>query len=217
AAAPLEPLLDALIADADDGLLLVDPERRIARANPAALRLLSVSRARALGSPAAALVRSVVRGDDPIDGAYRAAHVEHETVIIGRAGGEVPVRVRSLRVGRPPWVLLALRDLTQARRARQQLRRNERLATLGQLSAAVEVAPRLSPVYVDSDLATQVLLNVTLNAVQAMPHGGALRYEIRRVRRPRPPRGPGRRAGDARAPARGGGRWIEAQQIRVSD
>ena len=47
----------------------------------------------------------------------------------------------------------------------------------------VDVAARLGPVYIDADLVTQVLLNVTLNAIQAMPKGGTLRYEVRRLRR----------------------------------
>src|SRR5207245_6612806 len=41
------------------------------------------------------------------------------------------------RIGHPPRVLLTLRDLTQPRRMQQELRRHERLATLGQLSAGV--------------------------------------------------------------------------------
>jgi len=64
----------------------------------------------------------------------------------------------------------------------------------------------------------QVLLNVTLNAVQAMPNGGTLRFEIRRVRRRPPPRGPGRRAEDrATGSTRRSPGWIEVQQLRVID
>jgi len=92
-----------------------------------------------------------------------------------------------------------------------------------------EVAPKLAPVYVDADLVHQVLLNVTLNALQAMPSGGTLRYEVRVVRGRRPPRGPGRRADDRltaaerRNGAGGAGEirrdpaWLEAQQVRVID
>ena len=47
------------------------------------------------------------------------------------------MRLRTYRFGKPPWVLLTLHDLTQMRRMQQELRRNERLATLGQLSAGV--------------------------------------------------------------------------------
>ena len=72
--------------------------------------------------------------------------------------------------------------------------------------------------YIDADLVTQVLLNVTLNAVQAMPSGGALRYEVRRVRRRPAPRGPGRRAERSpRARAAVPPAWIAYQQVRVID
>jgi signal transduction histidine kinase len=82
----------------------------------------------------------------------------------------------------------------------------------------VDVAPHLGPVYIDGDLVTQVLLNITLNAIQAMPESGTLRYEVRKVRRRRPPRGPGRRASDAaRSESNGGTGWIEYQQVRVID
>jgi signal transduction histidine kinase len=87
----------------------------------------------------------------------------------------------------------------------------------GQLRLETHVAPRLAALYIDPDLVTQVLLNVTINAIQAMPQGGTLRFEVAKVRRKAPPRGPGRRAedrGDRRAPGQG---WIEYQQVRVID
>jgi signal transduction histidine kinase len=227
--------------------------------------------------------------------------------VLHSPAGELPVRLNSYRIGRPPWVLLTLRDLTQMRRMQQELRRHERLATLGQLSAGVaheirnplagigtsaqvllrrfeprderarfvhvileevarldrivtsllqyarprvpvlsagsleacirrvlelqagplaqvgievevDVAPRLPPVFIDADLVTQVLLNVTLNALHAMPRGGRLRYEVRRLRRRPPRRAPGRRTEDLKGPrreARPG--WLSYVQVRVSD
>ncbi len=84
----------------------------------------------------------------------------------------------------------------------------------------MHVAKRLAPVYLDSDLVTQVLLNLTLNAVQAMPNGGRLRYEVRLARRRQPKRGPGRRASDplsGRDRRRGGVAWQRYLQVRVSD
>jgi signal transduction histidine kinase len=294
--------------DHDDlGVLLVDPRGRVADANPALLRLVSSGARRAIGRPAAELLRTVVPGDDPVGESFRSAAVEREAVL-QTDGGEVPVLLRSRRVGRPPWVVLLVRDLSQTRRMQQELRRHERLATLGQLSAGVaheirnplagigtsaqvllrrfeprddraqfvrvileevarldrivtsllqyarprvpeltsgalapciehvlrlaadaiekadirvelDVAPRLGAVYIDGDLVTQVLLNVTLNAVQAMPKGGKLRYEVRRVRRHGPPRGPGRRISDRSGTERGRGvrPWSEFQQVRVID
>ncbi len=297
-----------LMADSDSAILLCDSRGRVAELNAAAARLLGLAPAQARGKPAVELIRTVVAGDDPVRDAWRAAKTERETVLLGRRGGEIPVLLCSRRFGKPPALVLILRDLTQARRMQQELRRHERLATLGQLSAGVaheirnplagigtsaqvllrrfeprderarfvrvildevarldrivtsllqyarprspelnsgslasciervrdlsvdavtqsgvevevDVAPRLPPVYIDADLVVQVLLNVTLNAVQAMPHGGRLRYEVRAVRRRPPARGPGRRASDAprgRAEAEVGG-WVGLQQVRVSD
>jgi len=308
--APEGAIAQALMAHDDLGVLLVDPRGRVAEVNPVLLRMVTSRRDRALGRPASELLRTVVPDDDPVSEAFRFATVEREAVLATRDGGEVPVLLRSRRVGNPPWLVLLVRDLSQARRMQQELRRRERLATLGQLSAGVaheirnplagigtsaqvllrrfeprderarfvrvildevarldriatsllqyarprepelkpaelapciehvlqlaseaiekagvrvelDVAPRLGSVYIDADLVTQVLLNVTLNAVQAMPSGGRLRYEVRRMRRRIPPRGVGRRSSDRSRPA-GVGRAsrpsrVQLQQVRVID
>jgi two-component system, NtrC family, sensor histidine kinase HydH len=304
---PQESLIRALMVHDDLGVLLIDPLGRVSQANSASLRLVGATAARAIGGKAADLLRTVVPGDDPVTEAFRAATLEREAVLHTRSGAEVPVLLRSRRIGRPPWLVLVIRDLSQARRMQQELRRNERLATLGQLSTGVAheirnplagigtsaqvllsrfeprderarfvrvildevarldrivnsllqyarprepqlapaalssciehvlqlasdpieragvrvelvVAPRLDPVYIDADLVTQVLLNVTLNAVQAMPQGGTLRYEVRKVRRRVLPRGSGRRATDARrSPRAGTSSWALFQQARVID
>ena len=309
--APVESAGRLLMADVEHGVLLLDPRGRVTAANPAALRLLGLRGSTVRGRVASGLVRSVVLGDDPVAETFRAATTEREMLLAPRGGGEVPVLLRGFRFGRPARVLLVLRDLTQPRRMQQELRRNERLATLGQLSAGVaheirnplagigvsaqvllgrfeprdprarfvsvileevarldrlvtnllqyarprspelrpgqlldcvrrvvelsadsfaragvrtevEAKPGLGPLWIDADLVTQVVLNVTLNAVQAMPQGGTLRYEVRLTRRRRAPRGPGRRASDEferrpPAPASAAGEWIAIQQIRVTD
>jgi signal transduction histidine kinase len=87
----------------------------------------------------------------------------------------------------------------------------------GAVEVELDVAPRLPAVYIDPDLVTQVLLNVTLNAIQAMPQGGRLRYEIRLVRRRGPQRGAGRRASDPARPEAARTPWQRDQQIRVLD
>jgi len=296
--------------DAETGVLLLDPAARVKRINRPALRLLSLRAPQARGLHASQLLRTAGAHDDLLAEAYRAASGEREGVLVARDGSEVPVLLRTYRLGRPPWTLLTLRDLTQLKRLREELRRNERLATLGQLSAGVaheirnplagigtsaqvllrrfeprderarfvrvildevarldrivtsllqyarprtpelkaatlaacvervlelsrdalaqagvtaevSVAPRLAPVYIDADLVSQVLLNVTLNSIQAMRQGGRLRYEIRTVRRRPTPRGPGRRAddrarGDGAAALRAAER-VPLQQVRVTD
>jgi two-component system, NtrC family, sensor histidine kinase HydH len=310
AAPPLDAVIRALLEDAEIGVLLIDPRGRIASMNSAGRRVLSRAR-----PSVPATLRTVVAGEDPVREARTRARSEFETVLIADGGAEMPALVRTFRIGRPAWVLVTVRDQTRVRRMQQELRRHERLATLGQLSAGVaheirnplagigtsaqvllrrfeprderarfvqvileevgrldrivtsllqyarprtpelrptplaacidrvldlsgepiaqgkvrierDVAPRLRDVYIDLDLVTQVLLNVTLNAVQAMPEGGVLRYEVRRVRRWRPERGPGRRESDVaqRRRARAGNRErrsgssrIEFQQLRVSD
>jgi signal transduction histidine kinase len=329
AAFPLDPGFRALMDDAESAVLVLDPEGRVASANPAAIRLLGSTPARVHGAEAATLLRTVVAGEDLAREVFASPRLERDALLHTPGAGEVPVRLTASRFGRPAWVLLTLHDLTSRWRMQQELRRHERLATLGQLSAGVaheirnplagigtsaqvllkrfepgddrarfvqvildevarldrivtsllqyarprqpelravrladcvervvamsqagaqeqgvtietDVAPRLGAVHLDADLVHQVLLNVTLNALQAMPSGGTLRYEVRHVRRRRPPRGPGRRAADHRADERGaddrraderragdesregeraplGAAWLEVQQVRVID
>jgi two-component system, NtrC family, sensor histidine kinase HydH len=304
---PEAALAAALLDLGDTGLVLLDPRGRLARLNREARRVLALPEAFRAGAPGSALIRTVVAGDDPLAEGWRVAATEREA-ILHTAAGEVNVLLRTRRIGKPPWLVVAIRDLSQLRRMHQELRRHERLATLGQLSAGVaheirnplagigtsaqvllgrfeprddrarfvrvileeverldrivksllqyarprapeleprtlascvehviqltsdaiekggievelDVAPRLPAVYIDPDLVTQVLLNVTLNAIQAMPDGGKLRYEIRRVKRRAPRRGVGRRATDpgrAREAGRSAPR-VEDQQVRVLD
>ena len=325
---PLEAGFRALMDDAESGEQLLDPDRRVAEANPAAQKLLGVTLERARAAEASTLLRTGVAGEDLARDVFAAARLEREAVLHTPGAGDVPVLLAATRIGKPPWALVTLHDLTSMRRMQQELRRHERLATLGQLSAGVaheirnplagigtsaqvllkrfesgddrarfaqvildevarldrivtsllqyarprqpelkavrladcvarvvamsranaerqgvrlesEVAARLAPVYVDADLVHQVLLNVTLNALQAMPSGGTLRYEVRLVRGRRPPRGPGRRAedqggldarrngaadaGSVRAPAEAPRpgvaepAWLEVQQVRIID
>lgn len=333
AAFPLEPGFRALMDDAESAVLVLDPHGRVASANPAAVRLLGAPLARLHGAEASALLRTMVAGEDLVRDVFAAPRLEREALLHTPGAGEVPVRLTASRFGRPAWVLLTLHDLTSMWRMQQELRRHERLATLGHLSAGVaheirnplagigtsaqvllkrfeagddrarfvqvildevarldrivtsllqyarprqpelrpvrlaecvervvgmsqanaqrqgvriesDAAPRLGSIWVDADLVHQVLLNVTLNALQAMPDGGTLRYEVRHVRRRRPPRGPGRRADDRRADDRhaderraddrraderrdpderrngeraGSSSWLEFQQVRVID
>ena len=307
---PSSALVRAMLADTEAGALLVDPRGVVAEANAAAARLLGFASKGLRGAKAAEVLRTVVPGDDPIRDAFRAVSTERDAVLHTRTSGDLPVLLRSRRVGKPPWVVITLRDQTRIRRMEQELRRHERLATLGQLSAGaaheirnplagigtsaqvllgrfeprderarfvrvildevarldrivtsllqyarprtpelragalapciehvirlsqdaldtssvrveVAVGPRLATVYLDADLVAQVLLNVTRNALQAMPGGGTLRYEVRQLRRKSPPRGPGRRASDptrSRGPrTRGQSAWLMYQQVRVID
>ncbi len=132
-----EALLRAVARDSDAGILVLDPKRRVHTLNPAGERLLSVRAPAVRGKPGSTLLRTVVAGDDPVADAFKAAQLERDTVLVNADGAEIPVVLRSVRFGKPAWVVIMLRDLTQMRRMQHELRRNERLATLGQLSAGV--------------------------------------------------------------------------------
>ena len=71
------------------------------------------------------------------------------------------------------------------------------LAVRQDVSIHVERAEHVPEVYVDSDQILQVLLNVFMNALQAMDRRGALRVSVRAVRKKLAPRSSlGRRAND---------------------
>ena len=130
---PLEAGFRALMDDAESGVLLLDPDRRVAEANPAALKLLGVTLDRARTAEASALLRTGVAGEDLARDVFAAARLEREAVLHTPGAGDVPVLLAAMRIGRPPWALVTLHDLTSMRRMQQELRRHERLATLGQL------------------------------------------------------------------------------------
>src|SRR5262249_48174134 len=136
AAETLSPVVRGVIEDSDAGVLLLDSAGRVEFLNPEAARMLGTPGARARGRRAAELLRSVVAGEEPVAEALRATRAEQESLLIGPRGGELPVLWRSRRLP-GGGVLLTLRDLSQRRRMQEELRRTERLATLGQLSAGV--------------------------------------------------------------------------------
>src|SRR5258706_4286912 len=134
---PRDGLVRALMDHDDLGVLLLDPKGRVVEANAAVLQFVGRPASRAIGDNASELLRTVVPGDDPVREAFRATAMEREAVLQVRVGGERPVLLRSRRIGKPPWLVMVIRDLSQSRRMEQELRRHERLATLGQLSAGV--------------------------------------------------------------------------------
>jgi nitrogen-specific signal transduction histidine kinase len=137
AAFPLDATFRALMEGSESGVLLIDPQRRVESANAAALKLLGVTAARARGAEAAELLRTIVAGEDLARDVASASNLEREAVLHTPGAGDVPVLLTARRIGRPAWVLVTLRDLTSMWRMQQELRRHERLATLGQLSAGV--------------------------------------------------------------------------------
>ncbi len=105
AAFPLDATFQALMHGAESGVLLIDPRRRVESANPAALKLLGVTAARARGSEASELLRTVVAGEDLARDVATVANLEREAVLHTPGAGDVPVLLTARRIGRPAWVL----------------------------------------------------------------------------------------------------------------
>jgi signal transduction histidine kinase len=100
-----------------------------------------------------------------------------------------------LRFARPPEPRLVAHDFRDSIERALALARG-RIEQAG-IQVRVEVAGDLPLAFVDPDQIAQVLLNVVLNAVQAMPGGGELMLAVRPVERLAPVVGrPGRRAED---------------------
>jgi signal transduction histidine kinase len=105
-----------------------------------------------------------------------------------------------LRFARPPEPRLTAHDLRESIDRAINLARG-RIEKAGvEVRVEVEGAGELPHAYVDPDQIAQVLLNVVLNAVQAMPQGGELDVKLKSVERLAPVIGRrGRRAGDTAA------------------
>jgi two-component system sensor histidine kinase HydH len=282
--AAIRPLGEAL----SDALLYCDPEGRVRYVNREACRLLDCTAAWPLGRPAAEVLRTAVPAEDLFAEARAGHALGRETLLVTRAGSEVPARV-SLAPLPDGGAWAVLRDLTQAQRLQRELRMRERLATVGELAAGVaheirnplagisssaqvlltrfeprddrqkfcrviidqvdrldhiitsllkfarppeprlklarleevvqrilrleaerladlkittqtRFATRMPALYIDPGLIEQVLLNLVVNAEQAMAAGGTLTIELGvATKRDRPaPRSVGRREADAR-------------------
>ena len=119
-----------------DGLVVADSEGRVRYANPEALRILGATAAWARGRAAGEVLRTAVPGADPLADAKPGPPQVEETLLLTRAGNEVPARLTLRRLA-SGGACAALRDLTQDQRLQRELRLRERLATVGELAAGV--------------------------------------------------------------------------------
>jgi len=121
-----------------------------------------------------------------------------------------------LRFARPPEPRLSAHDLRDSIERALALARG-RMEKAG-IRAHVEVEGEPPPAYVDPDQIAQVLLNIVLNAVQAMPAGGDLTIVLRTVERLAPVVGrSGRRVGDDGGGAAAGAPLRRFLEIVVRD
>jgi two-component system sensor histidine kinase PilS (NtrC family) len=138
AVADLVTLHQDIVRSLSSGLVTVDPQWRVLTINQAATDILGIEAASAVGSDVERLLpglRGKVGDRDPRQPLRRAdlelARAER-TLVVGISVS--PLRdVHDAVVGR----VINFQDLTELRRMEQQMRRAERMATLGQLSAGI--------------------------------------------------------------------------------
>jgi two-component system sensor histidine kinase HydH len=174
----------------------VEPEAPLARL--AALGRISAGMAHELRNPLAGIgtnAEVLRRRLDPEDPGRRAVNfILEEVARLDRLIEEL------LQFARPPAPRLSHHDLRDSIERALALARSRIDAARVALRLRVEGEP--PGVFVDPEQMVQVILNVILNAIQAMPEGGELGILLRTVERLGPAAGrAGRRADD---PARGG-------------
>jgi two-component system sensor histidine kinase PilS (NtrC family) len=138
AVADLVTLHQDIVRSLSSGLVTVDPQWRVLTINQAATDILGIDAASAVGSDVERLLpglRGKVGDRDPRQ-PLRRADLElargERTLVVGISVS--PLRdVHDAVVGR----VINFQDLTDLRRMEQQMRRAERMATLGQLSAGI--------------------------------------------------------------------------------
>src|SRR5262245_5163688 len=137
----LQELNASIFRDMGWGLIVLDRAGSVTQINPAALEILDVSEDEALGHAAgqvfcteegALLERALIGESPPYD-------VE---VMVGTGGGrEVPLLLRTSLLrdadGHAAGLVALFNDLTRLKRQDRDLRRIERLASLGELSAGM--------------------------------------------------------------------------------
>jgi two-component system sensor histidine kinase PilS (NtrC family) len=134
----------SIIESMSSGFMLVDSGLVVTEFNRAASRMLGVPVGEAVGRQAAEVIRPIsAELDDKIREALAEGRVEErgEVSAVARDGREVPlgVSVSLLRdaVGGVGGVVLIFQDLTEVKNMTERVRLADRLAVLGEMSAAI--------------------------------------------------------------------------------
>lgn len=117
-----------------DGVLLLDQDKHILLANPAAQEHLSILRCSAVGEPMSCLGNRPL--DDFLNSGNQGTWFEIETQDPAEKTFEIAVQSLIAGASSGGWVLV-LRDVTQERENQARIQMQERLATVGQLAAGI--------------------------------------------------------------------------------
>jgi two-component system nitrogen regulation sensor histidine kinase GlnL len=195
----LQELSDRIFQVLGSGLLVLDEAGRVTRLNAAAQEILRIDEEGALGRHA----RDVFHALDhaPLDAAAGgdAEPFDDEVTIETEDGRQVPVLLRTSHLrdetGRAFGLVANFSDLTRLKRQDQELRRVERLASLGELSAGMahELRNPLAGIEMTAELIAKRLSrddasrSLTAMIIEEVRRLNRLIEAILRFARPSPP------------------------------
>jgi two-component system sensor kinase FixL len=136
----------AIVETAPDAIITIDERGRIESFNPAAERMFGLPSAKAVGENVSVLMPSPEREQHDAHLARYARTGERRVIGIGRevravradgAGFPAHISVGEVRIGERRFYTGILRDLTELKRMQEEVVRTQRLAAIGEMSAAV--------------------------------------------------------------------------------
>jgi PAS domain S-box-containing protein len=133
---------EALLPGLPLGVMALDRLGRVAYLSPLAEEILGYRNDEAVGVDSQKVFRPAGVEENPMDLGFRGKATKLELYISDRHGREKPVWVQMIRLAArggevPKGLLVLLRDTSEERASEEEMRRRERLASIGELSAGV--------------------------------------------------------------------------------
>jgi signal transduction histidine kinase len=133
---------DALLPGLPLGVMALDRLGRVAYLSPPAEEILGYRNNEAVGVDCLKVFRPAGVEENPIDLGFRGKATKLELYIADRHGREKPVWLQMIRLAArggevPKGMLVLIRDTSEERAFEDEMRRRERLASIGELSAGV--------------------------------------------------------------------------------